>query len=364
MKNSRGQCSLVFLRVSIKDERLHVLTTLWARCYIGLMIKKRKHHIIPVTYLSGFTDQAGKLYQYRKDSPSNPQYNVPRELGHRRDYYSQPTPEGETDHNKLEDFFSTIEAKWSTVVAKIVSREQLSQNDRMALYEFLYLTKSRIPATRDAIEKMLAFQVKETGKFLEETGQLPPRPPELEGVELQVSIDPHKSIHAMKDIAEGFSRIFDFTRLVIYHNKTNTHLLTSDNPIVCFDASVCEKEIQPYSSGNLLDIEFIFPITSNLVLHGHPSYSDQDHFSYKTIDSANVIRRYNRLICKFAYERIFSAVKGHEPLILKHASKSPVLNITSQQIGDGTLVTWNHEFGPRTKLPKWDERRAPSANET
>jgi len=319
------------------------------------MIKKHKHHIIPVTYLTGFIDQQGKLYQYLKDSPGSPQYNAPRVLGHRRDYYSQPTPEGKTEYNKLEDFFSTIESAWPTIVSKMFSKKILSQGDCELLYQFLYLTKTRVPATRDAIEKMLAFQVKETSKILEMNELFPPRPPELEGMELQVSIDPHKSIHAMKNIAEGFSRIFDFTRLVIYHNKTSTHLLTSDNPIIYFDASTYEKEMQPYSSRDLQNIEFIFPITSHLVLHGHPSYTNKDHFSYRVINNADMIRRYNRLICKFAYERIFSASKDHEPLIIKHAGKSPVLNINSRQLDAGTLTRWNHEFGTRTKLPKWDK---------
>lgn len=322
------------------------------------MIKKRKHHIIPATYLAGFTDQSGRLYQYLKDNPSSPQYNVPRELGHRRDYYSQPTPDGETDYNRLEDFFSTIESKWSAIVAKMISKELFSQDDRMILYQFLYLTKSRVPATRDAIEKWLAFQVKEVGRYLEETGQVLNRPPELEGVELQVSIDPHKSIHAMKEIVEGFSKIFDCTRLAICHNKTNVHLLTSDNPIVYFDSSVDERKMKPYSADDLQNIEFIFPIASNLILHGHPRYLDQDHFSYKTINNADTIRRFNRLICKFSYERIFSASKGHEPLILKHVSKSPVLNINSHQMDDRKLIRSQYEFGVRTKLPKWDEKSA------
>ena len=321
------------------------------------MIKKRKHHIIPVTYLAGFTDQSGRLYQYRKDNPSSPQYNLPRELGHRRDYYSQPTPEGETDYNRLEDFFSILESEWTGIVSKMLSNEPLSQNDRMVLFQFLYLTKARVPATRDAVEKMLAFHVKETGKSLEETGLLPPRPPELDGVELQVSIDPHKSIHAMNDVAKGFSRIFDFTRLVIYQNKTSTHHLTSDNPIVYFDASVPEKEMKPYTL-NSRNVEFIFPITSTLVLHGHPSYSDTDHLSYKTIHNSDTVRRYNRLISKFAYERVFSTTKADEPVIFRYANLSPVLNINIHQMDKGKLVLSEYEFGARIKLPKWDEKSA------
>ncbi len=151
------------------------------------MINKRKHHIIPVTYLSGFTNIEGKLYQYLKDKPLEPQYNIPRELGHRRDYYSQPLPNGETDYNKIEDVFCEFESKWPNLVQKMSNSTPLSKEDEVSLYSFLTLMKVRIPATRDAIEQMLAHQVKITGDVLEKQGLFPPRPPELEGVELEIS---------------------------------------------------------------------------------------------------------------------------------------------------------------------------------
>ena len=316
------------------------------------MENKRKHHIIPVAYLSGFTDEAGKIYQFLKDKPLEPQYNVPRELGHRRDYYAQPLPNGNTDFNKLEDFFGTIESTWPNILTKLESRTILAEEELSTLYTFLYLMKVRVPATRDGVEKMLAFQVKEMGRMLEVRGELPPRPPELEGVDIQVSIDPHQSIHAMTEIAKGFQRVLDAVHFVIYHNKTQIPLLTSDNPIVYFDSSAPENEMQPYAL-EPRSLEFIFPISSSIVLHGHPSYTDPNH-PYKTIANEKKILRFNRLICKFGYERIFASTRKHEPLIVRYAEKSPILDIDTHSFGKGRFIQWRHKFGVRTKLPKWD----------
>lgn len=315
------------------------------------MINKRKHHIIPVTYLTGFTDAEGKLYQYLKDKPLEPQYNIPRELGHRRDYYSQPLPNGEIDYNKVEDVFCEFESKWPSLVQKMNNSIPLSREDEVSLYSFLTLMKVRVPATRDGIEQMLAYQVKSSGDMLEKQGLLPPRPPELEGVELEISIDPHKSIHAMKDIAVGFNRIFESIKFKICKNNSGIPLITSDNPIVFFDFLTREKEMQPYAR-NLQNIEFIFPITSFLVLHGHSNYT-HNSFSYDIIRNEKKISRFNRLICKFGYERIFSSTKNHEPLIKKHSTLSPILNIKTHDAGKGKLLLYGHEFGIRRKLPKW-----------
>jgi len=288
-----------------------------------------------------------------KDSPSVPQYNFPRELGYRRDYYSQPLPDGETDFNKMEDAFSAFESMWPNLIKKIVQHVRLNKDDIVSLYTFLTMMKVRVPATRDGIEQMLAHWVKTYGDILEKQGELPPRPPELQGVELEVSIDPHQSILAMIHVAKGFNIILNSINFKIFHNKTSIPLLTSDNPVIFFDPSKFEKTMLPYSD-NLENIEFIFPINSDYVLHGHSKYND-DSFPYDNITDKKTIRRINRLICKFGYERLFTCTKSHSPLINKHSVKSPILTLTSIPIGSGNIIIQKHEFGVRRKLAKWIE---------
>ena len=48
------------------------------------------------------------------------------------------------------------------------------------------------------------------------------------------------SLHAMPDLAKGFSIILDQLGFEVLHNKTDVSFLTSDNPVVCFDPTVPE----------------------------------------------------------------------------------------------------------------------------
>ncbi len=311
-------------------------------------MKKRKHHIIPVSYLSNFTDNNNKLYQYLKETPQNPQYNYPKDFAYRRDYYSQVKPDGSIDYNSLEDFFSTIEGYWPQIIHKIYQKQKLNHKEETQLYEFIYLTKVRTPATRDSIEHFLASTVRHVGRKLVNNGKIPPLPSKLTFEDLHVAIDPHQSIHAMKNIAEGFSKLIGTINLKFYFNTTSIPLITSDNPIVYFNARCCENEMIPYEALSE-NLEFIFPIASDLYIHGHHKYKESDHLKSSKTKKVNTIKRLNRLIAKFAYERIFTKTNEHYPLIQKYSDKSPVL--MTQSIGP--IHISNYEFGHRKKLPKW-----------
>jgi hypothetical protein len=241
---------------------------------------KKKHHVVPATYLAGFTDTSGKLYEYRKDDPSNPNYNIPREVGHRRYYYSQPMPNGGMDNNSLENFFDKeLESKWNNLLSKIRSKEALSYNDHELLFNFVVMLRVRVPAARDAIEHNLAELVKATLKQLDEMGELPPKPPQLKNIDLlkdiQVSIDPHQSIHGMVTMMKGFGIVLGAIGFRILENKTVLPFITSDNPVCNFDPDIPEKQMLPYViSRDLMRIELILPLDNKHVLHGHSDYKE------------------------------------------------------------------------------------------
>lgn len=326
---------------------------------------KKKHHVVPATYLAGFTDNAGKLYEYRKDDPSNPNYNIPREVGHRRYYYSQPMPSGGMDNNSLEDFFDKeLESKWNNLLSKIRNKESLDQNDHELLFQFVGMLRVRVPAARDAIEHKLAELVKTTAKQLDKMGKLPPKPPQLENIDLlkdvQVSIDPHQSIHAMATMMKGFGVVLGAMGFRILENKTTLPFITSDNPVCVFDPDISEKKMLPYViNPNRMRIELILPLDDKHILHGHSDYKDsyiQHGITYKTLNSKKDIKRFNRLICKFGYEKIFASSTEHEALIKKYSSLSPILKIDRIAVDGGQLNISTSIFGKRSKLPKWDYR--------
>ena len=112
---------------------------------------KKKHHFIPVTYLKNFTDDDGKVYVFRKDDPSNPLHMAPESFGYRKHYYAQPMPDGDMDHNRIEDFFSgEIEGHWNGIVEEIRGKRPLKPHLEK-LIQFIATLYVRVPATRDMV---------------------------------------------------------------------------------------------------------------------------------------------------------------------------------------------------------------------
>src|SRR5262249_44570109 len=138
---------------------------------------KRRHHFIPVAYLKHFTDADGKILAYRKHTDQQePIYTTPRNIALIRDYYSQPTPDGGWDHNALENFFDRkVEWKWRALVTRIEQCHNI--NDALEhLFAFVAALRSRVPAARDAFERIQAEAVKSTMRLLDKRGKLPPLP--------------------------------------------------------------------------------------------------------------------------------------------------------------------------------------------
>lgn len=60
---------------------------------------------------------------------------------------------GGKDHNALEDCFSKIEEKWPGIVDRLHRRENV--NDSLIdILQFMILQRARVPASRDATERI------------------------------------------------------------------------------------------------------------------------------------------------------------------------------------------------------------------
>ena len=141
---------------------------------------KKRHHYVPKAYLKFFCDEGGKVRVYLKDNPDKVIHQAPKNTGFQRYYYSQPLPEGGKDHNAIEDILSEFEAKWPPIVERLLQRENV--NDSLEdIFAFIALQRVRVPASRDATEKMLAEAVMSTTRRLDATGKLPPKPKGFEG---------------------------------------------------------------------------------------------------------------------------------------------------------------------------------------
>jgi len=323
---------------------------------------KRRHHFIPVAYLRHFTDAGGKIFAFRKHTDQQePIHTTPRNIALIRDYYSQPKPDGEWDHNALEDLFDRkVESKWPALVARIRQRDNI--NDALEpLFGFIAALRVRVPAARDAAELMQAAMVKSTMRLLDKKGKLPSLPQGITIDHFDVAINPHASIHAMPTLVKGFAIVLKGLGFEILCNETDVPLLTNDNPVMYFDADRPMESLQPYQSDPYGGrVELLVPIDTHHVLRGHPALKSRHGrkgIAYARLKGRDPVRRINKLTAMFGYDFVFADSTIHKGIIKEHANISPVLKTERiPQPDGGSLLHYQSVFGPRPRKPKWTEK--------
>ncbi len=321
------------------------------------MQDKKHHHYVPIAYLRFFCNERGKVCVYLKDDPEKLIQQSPDNVGFHKYYYSQPLPEGGNDNNTLENMFSLIETKWPLIVEKIIRKENVN-GQLEDIYNFIALQSVRVPANRDALEKIRAHIVKTGLENLDTTGELPPKPEGFTLDHVVVSIDPHTSLHDMVSILEKIGGVMDLIGIGALKNTTNIPFLTSDNPIIWFDPSIPESKMKPYLLRIGGPVTFIFPITPDLIIYGSSSMRENYRkigFGFAEVKELNFVKKINRQICRFAYKAIFSQKPGQEALIRNHSTFSPISDPTIFLNGskNGIISFPLNTFGKRERKPKW-----------
>ena len=324
------------------------------------MNQKKKHHYLAQTYLRGFCNPDGKVCVYLKDRPKAPWWAEPDTIAFENYYYSQQAPDGSKDNNRLEDFFSSLENPWPDIVSKVQNKEPLGKHLKHLIC-FIIMHRVRVPTARDAVEAALAESVRMTARLLNDCRELPAPPEGLTfdylDEHLVVSIDPHRSILAMTDLAKGLGTIIDAIGFEILENYTSEAFITTDNPVIYFDPMVSLALLEPYNiSRERMDIEFMFPITPRFLLWGHSTMRDRpDHHApkYEDIRDLDFVRRANTLAVRFANGMIFSKEDRHQDLVERYGKRSPVLSATHFRTSSGRAIHTKHIFGPRKSKPKW-----------
>ncbi|MCH5654037.1 MULTISPECIES: DUF4238 domain-containing protein [Pseudomonas] len=321
------------------------------------MNQKKRHHFIPKTYMSSFCNDAGRVLVYRKDGNGQPLSVIPDATQFQGYYYSQPKPDGGTDNNKLEDFFCEIEGGWSPIVKRLEIREDI--NDSLeSLFNFMALQRARVPACRDAVELVLAATVKSMAKKMYRDGKLPVLPKGNENLidEMQISIDPHQSIHAMVSIIKGIGQIIDSVGWVVFHNNTSRPFLTSDNPVVWFDSSLPFPQQKPYMINPVSPILVQFPISPKILLVGASEYRE-NFLRYGLVhtdtSSDKWVEYVNAQTCRFAYEAVISNSASQAELIAGFSDVSPVHVSNSVMINSSDTLLHSFDFGSRRKKSRW-----------
>ena len=188
--------------------------------------------------------------------------------------------------------------------------------------------------------------------------RLPPKPKGLKDIldHVVVTIDPHRSLHAMVQVIRGFGSIIDRIGIGALHNRTSIPFLTSDNPVIWFDPSLAEDEIKPYGVHPDGPIVLISPVTPEVAIHGHTSMREgfcETGFGYGDVEKAAMIEMMNRQICRFVYEAAFSRSAGQEEFVGEFNAVSPVARTESIATALGTFQFHEMVFGTRSRRPKW-----------
>jgi hypothetical protein len=224
----------------------------------------------------------------------------------------------------------------------------------------MILQRARVPASRDATERIDAERMLARARRLDAAGKLPPKPKGFEDIlsRVEVSINPHQSIHAMVPVAQGIGQVFDRIGFGALHNKTEIPSLTSDNPVIWFDPSVKDSDLQPYVLRPDGPIVLLFPVSPSLVIYGDSPMRDQfasEGLGVAVLSDTGLVEAINRQVCRFGYQAIFAQEAGQERLIEEYAGLSPTIRFDRIGAGEGEVVVFEMIFGKRGRKPKWVE---------
>lgn len=164
-----------------------------------------------------------------------------------------------------------------------------------------------MPACRDIAKRILSETTKAEIRLLDAAGQGPPKPAGFEDIldHIEVAIDPHQSIHAMVHMVRGFCQVFDQMGFMVLHNKTGVTFLSSDNPVVWFDPSVPDADLQPYVLRPGGPVMLLFPVSPSVVIVGDSLGRDEfvaNGLGIADLRKPHLAKMINRQVCRFAYE--------------------------------------------------------------
>lgn len=312
-------------------------------------ISIRQHHYVPRAYQKSFCDERKMIYVCQKDKPNEEQKISSKKVCVDKYYYSQRTPEGISDHNSLEDFFSRYESKWPNIVARLRNKE--SDNDLLeTLLSFIRLQRARVPATRDAHRKMISEKRK---MDLWRRGI---NPESIFG-NSDIAVDQQMLITEMLPSIKAMGLILFGMEMKVLHNKTSTPFLTSDNPVIYYNSDLPIDRVRPYIDKEV-PVKFLFPIAPDLLILGDKT-AQRAHcwpifLTHEIIENTDCIKKINNLVCRFAYREVLSSQSGFRKLVEKYADASPV--VCPQSPGWNVLRQVRYCWG---KVPRKDKTEPP-----
>ncbi|MHC0053891.1 DUF4238 domain-containing protein [Actibacterium sp. D379-3] len=167
------------------------------------------------------------------------------------------------------------------------------------------------------------------------------------------------SIHAMPKISEGFANLLGMLGFAIIRNNTDVDFITSDNPVIWFDASVSYENMRPHTIAPNNPILFFFPVSRDLAILGSieakPYFLEFGLYEGQCA-TEGFVHKMNRLVARFAYQAFYASTSNHRGLVSEFADISPTVEFNHVPTPNGIVTFYNRVFGKRKKPTKWNGR--------
>lgn len=322
------------------------------------MSQAKRHHIVPESYLSNFTNKKKKLYVFPKTRDSGPFEASISKVSVRRHYHSYRDENGVIDV-KIENALGSIENIAKPIIDNIIQLNDITPQEKIDLAVHIGIMLTRNPNFRDSAEKFMC----ETAEFFKrhlfanssEMASLIEDAPQsiIEAAggkgnirqwaceNLEVKVLPEASLHCVRD---GLA-IADLLNKMHWRFWVNTHrvikFLTSDNP--CY---VTNKVMDNSAYGTGIaypDSRLHFPISPTVFLIADWSGNNTE---YKTTSSSKTLTRINSRTIRHAEKEVYSSVLSDDiqELVKKnkyYAFVSPVYHIGPYHIQRRKLTKKN-----------------------
>ncbi len=320
---------------------------------------KGKHHYIPVSYSKNFTAPDGFLEICAKSSGGTTFRQKPEAFGYRKRYHAFRREDGSWDTDSIEDLFQGVETGWTPFINSL----RASENECLGLEEcahYIALLRVRPPAMRDFIEWHLKMTVEHHSEMMEAAGLFPPRPKELEGIDIVATIDPQKSLEHGRDVLDRTLLFMGGPNLRVLRNLSSVKFVSSDNPIVIYDRSVPKAAIRPYDihpGRKGVSPIFMVPLDRDHLLMGDfigPKWMDSGCVPLICVKNKKFVMEVNRDIARFSYHAFFGAQLDVLKSLCFVGNFSPVIDFDVLDLGGKSLQLTRFKFGEIQKLPKFN----------
>ncbi|MFA5251745.1 MAG: DUF4238 domain-containing protein [Phycisphaerae bacterium] len=279
------------------------------------MSDPKKHHFLPQFYLKQFKviSQSGKysqIWQVEKTASLNPKKVSIKDIGCKTDYHTLDLPDQEKDRKTIENALSRLEAKQANIVKEICATNQISEEIKPSLADFIATMRYRVPVFKEFIEKSLKADVQNTFKILMHQKELPPPPKELkelfqkEGYDcIEPKIFNWIILKYMLDMAFNSNEptILRKMKWRLILAPSGCHFITGDSPVAIYHPTY--KANQPHGVGLICkDVEISFPISKECLVS--LSWNGKDEFLQ---GQKKQVAEYNRRTIVMAKKYIFAS---------------------------------------------------------